>query len=323
MKKSLIVAVLALGCVLCAIILIKSNKTDQAKPTVAIFTTLSHPALDSVHDGFIKEMSATNGPHINFLEYNAEGNVQQANTIAQRIANDSNVIGILAIGTLAAQSIARAEKHKPIVIAAVSDPQAVMEIGKNEHICGLSDNIDADYQLTVIKTILPNIKSISLLYSPQETNSVFMIKNIAKQAEINNIKTHLIGVYESQQIATAAINACQKADVVLVPLDNLLVASIKTIIKATSSLPCAIITSNESPIHDGAAVAFGVDYEKSGHNAAMIMNKIITENINPTDIGFINPESVDVYLNDNTIKEKNITITQNTKIPLHRVSGKE
>jgi putative ABC transport system substrate-binding protein len=317
MKKSIVFYILAaIGIVTLGLIL--QNRPSGEKPQIAIITTLSHPALLSARDGFISSLRSTHRD-VQILEFNAEGNVQQANLIAQQIAQDNNVIAIFAIGTLAAQTIAKLEPRKPIVIAAVSDPGAVVS-KDTKNVCGFTDNIDANYQLTTITDLLPNVKSLSLLYSPAEANSVFMVDNLVRVARTKNITTSLIGVFEPQQITLAALNACKKSDAIVIPLDNLLAATIKTVIKATADLPCPIITSNESPIHVGATIAFGVDYEKSGQDAAILVEKIL-KGEEALNIGFIAPSFVEVFINDQVIKKKGVVVNPEVKISLRHVEG--
>jgi len=293
---------------------------NNNKDTIAIFTTIHHPALDDVRDGFIKEIKI-NYPEVKLVDYNAEGNVQQANIIASQIANNKNIMGVLSIGTLAAQSMAKKELIKPIVIAAVSDVKLIQSQGNN--VCGMTDTIDANYQMDTIIDILPNIKSISLLYSPHEANSISMVENLKKAALQKNITINLVGAFDAQQISSASLLACKKSDAVLIPLDNQLVAAMPVVIKSTKSLSCPIITSNESPIHQGASMAFGVNYKKSGADAALIMSKIIDTSKTYQEIGFIEPDIINLYINKKVIDQKNITLNENTKSKIIMINSEE
>lgn len=306
--KNLIILIISL--ILSALVYYYFLPVNNNKNIIAIFTTINHPALDDVRDGFIKQIKI-NYPEVKFIDYNAEGNAQQANIIASQISNNKNVIGILAIGTLAAQSMAKKELVKPIIIAAVSDVNLIQSKGNN--VCGMTDTIDAKYQIDTIIDILPNTKSISLLYSPNEANSISMVENLKKVALQKNIAINLVGAFDTQQISSASLLACKKSDAVLIPLDNQLVASMPVIIKSTKSLSCPIIASNESPIHEGASIAFGVNYKKSGSDAALIMSKIIDISKSPQEIGFIEPDIIDLYVNKKVINQKNIDINESIK----------
>ena len=284
-----------------------SLKEDKAaQPLVALVTTLSHPACEQIREGFL----AHNQPStLKFLDFNAEGSLQSAHLIAQQIAQNPHIIAILTIGTLAAQSIAQVEKKRPIIMAALSDPHALFpDLSDYKNICGLSDDIDAGFQLEVIASMLPTVKSISLLYSPHEINSSLAIKKLVHEAELKKLSVNLVGVYEPQQIAHAALRACKKSDAIVIPLDNQLVAAMPSVIKATKNQACPLITSNESPIHQGASIAFGVDYKNIGYKAREIMHDIIANNKTPQEIGFSKAEKPEIYVNNQALKEKNIKI---------------
>ncbi len=304
MKKFILLVAL----VLLGLLLYFWPETGKGKKSIAIFTTLSHPALENARLGFLNALSQSDLKDVNLLNYNAEGNLQQANLIAQNLSNNKNIVGIFAIGTLAAQTVAKAEKKRPIVIAAVSDPKVVVRDVKQDNVCGLTDSIDAEYEIETIMKLFPKITSISFLFSPSEDNSTSMVKRLNEAAQKKHVRVVNVGIHEPQQIMTGSKDACQKSDAVVIPLDNQLAASMPAVIKATRSMHCAIITSHESPIHDGAALAFGVDYRKSGEAAGSIMEKLLTKKTAPKDIGFLDPQSVDIFVNDAVVKEKGIDI---------------
>lgn len=278
----------------------------STEPNIAIFTTVSHPALNSVREGFIEHIAENAILKIRLKDYNAEANMQQANMLARQIAESDNLLGIIAIGTLASQTIAKVDQKTPIIIAAVSDPKAIT-VQAVSNVCGLSDSIDADFQISSLLALLPHINSISLLYSPHEDNSSAMVTKLHASALRHNLRVNLIGVSEPQQIQAASIAACQKSDVVLIPLDNQLVASMPAVIKATKAHPCPIITSNESPIHEGATMAFGVDYKKMGAKVGQIMQDLINKK-SPHDVGIINPSNIELYVNVRVATEKGLKL---------------
>lgn len=317
MTRNIVAASLIALIILVSIVLYKNQASPSLK-TIAIVTTLSHPALDAARRGFIDALSLDG--NVKVVEYNAEGNVQQANLIAHKIASDENVIGIFAIGTLAALTTAKNEHHKPIVIAAVSDPSMITDNNPHDNVCGLSDEINADYQIDTLITIMPTLKNIALLYSPHEENSVAMVKNLKQTLAKRGLASTLNGVHETQQIMMASLDACKKADAILIPLDNQLVASMPAVIKATKNLPCPVVTSNESPIHQGAALAFGVDYQKSGEHAGMLMSQILKGETSPKDIGFIAPKTIEFYVNDEVLRQKDIAIDDKTQRGLIHIS---
>jgi ABC-type uncharacterized transport system substrate-binding protein len=209
--------------------------------------------------------------------------------------------------------MAKAERQRPIIIAAVSDPKAILPDNGAQNLCGLSDAIDADYQIATIIDLLPHSKSISLLYSPHETNSSSVVQKLKDRIIAHGLRAELIGVYEPQQVTSASLLACQKSDVVLIPLDNQLAASMAAVIKASQHEKCAVILTHKEPIHHGAAIAFGIDYEKSGEQAAEIMALVLKEHKCSQEVGIINSEDIGVYVNERVVLERGIKLNSNAK----------
>lgn len=309
MKKNIVI-ILSLVIIVSTLALWRS--VQPTKKSIAVVVTLSHPALESTHAGFVNALKGASPIDADLIYFNAEGNVAHANLIAQKIASDDNIIAAFAIGTLAAQTLVKAEKHKPIVFAAVFDPRVLGTTSTN--VCGLSDAIAASYQIDTIIKLVPHIKRWALLYTPSETNSISMIDNLARELDTRAFTYTRAGVHEMQQIVTASRAACEQADAVIIPLDNQLVASFPAVVKATRDLPCLIITSNESGIHQGASIAFGVDYRKSGEHAGRLMKAILARTTSPEQIGVINPDALDLFVNDHVMKEKNIILDE-TSVP--------
>jgi len=320
MKKTPIILSLSVAFAL-ALTYVYLNGQKPAAKSLAIVTTLSHPALDHVRQGIKTALANGTLKDVALIDFNAEGNAQQANLIARKISKDQHILGIFAIGTLAAQAMAKVEKTRPIVIAAVSDPKVIIADTKADNICGLSDSIDANYQIDTVMKLLPHIKRLALLYSTNEANSISVIKQLSGAAAQRNLSVSMVGIHEPQQIMAASLDACQKNDAILIPLDNQLVASMPAVIKATRSLFCAVITTNESPIHQGASLAFGVDYQKSGQTAGRIMEEIVAGHTTTRESGFIDPSSVDIFVNDAVVKEKGLDVDMNAAPNIVHVQG--
>lgn len=318
MKKSTI-AVIGAAALSVSAISLYMRFTEAKGPAIAVFTTLSHPALDNVREGFIEQLKQI-APDYVIKDYNAQGSIQQANVVAREIAMNEDIKLILAIGTLAAQTMAKVEHDRPVIIAAVSNPEGVLPKDGGKNVCGLSDALDASYQIAIIQELLPSVKTLSLLYSPHEANSSSMVEKLEAVAAQKGLEIRLVGVLESQQVQSASQSACQKSDAVLIPLDNQLVASMPAVIKATKDFPCPIITTNAAPIHQGATIAFGIDYRKMGEDAAALLLQLQNKK-SPHDIGFIQAHDVRLYGNTRVLREKGLKLEGKVSDTIQAVEG--
>ncbi|HEX6605968.1 MAG TPA: ABC transporter substrate binding protein, partial [Chloroflexia bacterium] len=158
--------------------------------TVGILQTATHPALDFTREGakqaFI-QAGMVEGQTVTFDLRNAELDAPTAAKMADAfIAN--KVDAIITIGSLASQA-ALAEEQKqgstiPLFFTAVADPYVAKLAGKQE-----GDTITADPKihpafetgvqafppvedgLKLIKEVNPDVKTVGLLWNPNEPNS--------------------------------------------------------------------------------------------------------------------------------------------------------
>jgi ABC-type uncharacterized transport system substrate-binding protein len=88
------------------------------------------------------------------------------------------------------------------------------------------------------------------------------------------------------------------------------------VIKALKEQKCPVIISDQSLLHHGAAIAFGLDYQKIGWAASKLMADILAHKLSPREIGFINPSELGVYVNRDVLKEKGISLNPEHKTKL-------
>jgi putative ABC transport system substrate-binding protein len=305
MKKiKLVVTILVSIIALIFLYFVALSKEKNNTAKVAIVLTMSHQALDEVRAGILAGLPAG----LSVIDYNAQGSLQDAHLIAEQIHRRSDVIASFAIGSLALKSLSNKEKTRPLIFAAVSDPTAILGETLPTNVAGLSDAIDASYQLKTIMKLLPELKTLALLYSPQEQNSESAVAALKSAAKGLPLSIKLVGVHDSQSIAQASVTACQTADAVLIPLDNQLVSAMPLVIKSTKNEACPIISSNEAPLSQGAAMAFGLDYKASGQKAAEIAMRILNEKVSPSSFGIVQAANPSVFINIAVLKEKGIKL---------------
>jgi len=265
------------------------------KELIGILQTASHPALDRARQAFASQFPADQ------IKYqNAEGLATQAQAIAANFHSDPNIRAIYVIGTPAAQAMASIEKEKPIIFAAVSDPKAAGLMQGN--ITGVSDKVPAHKQIVLIREMLPYAKRLALLYNPAEANSVVQIEEMKKAAQSSGIEVVLVGVASPSEVVTATQSAAQKADAILVPTDNLLVSAMVTVARVALENKKPLFVSDPPSVERGAAACLGVDYTKSGKDAAALL-RLILNGAKPSDLPVITEDNPPRYMNKITLAE--------------------
>ncbi len=296
------------------------SASDQ-KPTIGIIQTAAHLSLDQTREGFITELSRLLNGNVQFIIQNAEGSSSQAQSIAENYHSHRKVQAIFAIGTPAVQAAARTERHKPIFIAAVSDPESLGVLAHG-NICGTSDRLNTDSQADLIQTVLPNIQTVSLVYNPGENNSQAMAKSMQEVLQQKGIQSLSFGVHTEAEIAQTIAAAARKAEALWMPADNLLAAAISLVAKEALNKKCPLFASHTEAVSKGAFLAMGVDYFELGKNTAELALQVLAQGKQPNDIGVIHPNNTAIFLNQTVADQLQIEIPDNLRSSMTLIQGK-
>lgn len=259
-NKRIIIFSVILILIFAGLKLLKKQKNKNCI-TIAIIQTASHPALDATLKGFIETIK-TKANNVNFILKNGQGSMADLHTIAQSFANDSSIDAIFAIGTPAAQACAHNEKIKPIFVAAVTDPFAA-GIGQ-PNICGSTDMIDVSKQIDLLQTLVPNVKTVAILFNQSEINAQIVSKKMESELSKRNLKKIKAAVTQESEIPLALDKAIKNGDVILTPIDNTIASSISFIAQKLINMKKPLIVSDNLLVQNGALAAAGVDYFSSG-----------------------------------------------------------
>lgn len=310
MKKIIILAIIITGLSTSFIVYQKNSAPSKNYEfTIGILQTASHPALDDAHVGFTKTLKELLADRITFIDQNAQGSIDTMHSIAQRMHNKKNVTSFYAIATPALQAIASIENLRPIVFAAVTDPKA-LNLPTTQNVTGVTDMINVQKQIQVIKQFTPTARTIALLYNSSEVNSIEMIKLIEQELISQQLIPLKVGVHSEVDIQAATESACRKADALLAPTDNSVASAIDSIAATALKYKKPLYVSDNLLVTHGALAACGVDYAECGKQAAHIMHRILIEGKKPSDLAVEQASTDIIYVNKKTLDLLDLTIPE-------------
>ena len=175
MMKKLLAIVLSL------VMLTAASATLAENKTVGILQFAEHGSLDNCREGFLQGLAKAGyveGENLTIKYYNAQADGGTDAQIAQSLVAYS-VDLICAIATPSAQAafnaVLSAKADIPVIYTAVSAP---IEAGlANDDgtpvglVTGTSDLLPVRNQLAMIRELMPDAKTVGLLYTSSETNS--------------------------------------------------------------------------------------------------------------------------------------------------------
>ncbi len=198
-----------------------------------------HPSLDNCREGFIAGLSEAGyveGENIEIDFQSAQDVPSVASQIAQNFASTGKDL-VCGIATPSAQALYTAcyDKGIPVIFNAVSDPVeaklAVSETEAMDGVTGVSDALPVEDQLKLIRAFLPDAKTIGILYTTSEANSVSTLAEYKEFAPKYGFEIVDTGVGTKAEIPQAADILVSKVDCISNMTDNAVVASLSVLLE--------------------------------------------------------------------------------------------
>ena len=275
----------------CANSKVKSSEKTDKKVRIGISQIAVHSALDDVRNSFKDELKSQ-GVDADFIEENAQGDITNANLIAQKFVQE-NVDLILAIGTPSAQSAKTATSDIPIIFSAVTDPVKAELVnakrfdninGKtndktvqvnDKNISGTTDATPIKKQLELFKTIDKNIKTVGIVYNTAEINSVIQVEQATAIAKELGIQIIAKGITNINEMSQAVDSLVDKVQGIYTITDNLIANAIKTVAEKANEHKIITVGSEKAHVDGGILVTDGISYKELGRQSAKMAKQVL------------------------------------------------
>lgn len=294
--------------------LLSCKKTSQIK--IGVLQLIEHNALDSAYKGFVdglKEAGYEDGKNIIIDYQNAQGEQANCITIGQKFINDKSDL-ILAIATPAAQAIANMTKDIPILITAVTDPADSKLVADNDapggNVTGTSDLTPVEAQIELLKEIIPNVKTVGLLYCSSEQNSVFQINIAKKKLDAMGIKYIDIAISNLNEIQQVIQNVIGKVEAIYTPTDNMIANGMATVALMTEPAKLPVICGEGGMTMLGGTATYGINYYELGKLTSTQAVSILKGDKKTSEMPIEYLQKFDLVVNTNMIESIGLTIPE-------------
>lgn len=293
-----------------------SSQSIMAKTAkVAVSQIVEHPALDATRQGLLDGLKAKGyeeGKNLKFDYKTAQGNPAIAVQIARQFVGENPDV-LVGIATPTAQALVSATKNIPIVFTAVTDPvgaklvKQLEQPGKN--VTGLSDLSPVEQHVELIKEILPNVKSIGVVYNPGEANAVSLMDLLKLSAAKHGIKLVEATALKSADVQSATQAIAEKSDVIYALIDNTVASAIEGMIVAANQAKTPVFGAATSYVERGAIASLGFDYYQIGVQTADYVVAIL-EGKEPGSLDVQVAKGSDLMINKTAAEQLGISIPE-------------
>ena len=316
--RKLLAPLLVVGILLTSLISLHQLKADKKKDVfrIGISQFITHQSLDATREGFVDELAKqgyVEGKNIEIDLQNAQGEQRNLKTISQQLAESSNVV--LAIATPSAQSLANTTQTTPVIFSAVTDPVSAKLVESREHpggnVTGTSDqSSDAiSIQINLIKKVLPKAKTIGILYTQSEPNSVVQKDEAKRLLEEKGFTVVEKTILDSNNVKAAAESLMTEVEMVFVPTDNIISSTMETVKQVSIKHKVPVFGGSTEMVAVGGLYNYGTNYEELGRQTARMLVRVL-KGEKPENIAVELPEKLELHTNQEMADALGIDISK-------------
>lgn len=307
MKKKIVISLFLYILVL---LFLLSNKL-VSKEVIAIVKSQDLALYNEIIDSF--KMSAYRLEKYNIKIYNGENDAKKIKKIFIDLKKDKPKL-IITVGLQVTDQAQQIIDNIPIIFCGVHNWKKFIK--KKDNITGIDLFPGAKILLSNFRLILPHLKNIGFMYTPNISNEIIKrFERIKKEENINIYKGKIqtkwvyneVTVKQIEKIIEKIIN---KIDILYLPSDPLIIndKTLPYIIETCQYWKIPLFTSWEEFVEWGALASFFPNHSNIGSQLAVIARKILLKNIPPKKIDVSKPVGLIFSINFTTKSKLNLNI---------------
>ncbi|MCI1134849.1 ABC transporter substrate-binding protein [Enterococcus gallinarum] len=258
-----------------------NNATEDGKKTVGILQLVEHGSLDAAYEGFkegLAEGGYKEGENLTLEYQNAQNSQDNLKSMSEKLVKNSPDL-LLGIATPAAVSLANETTDIPIVVTAVTDLVEAKLAESNEapgrNITGTSDMIPIDKQIQLLLSIVPDAKTIGIMYNAGEANSKIQANLAEKALKDAGVDVKVLTANTTNDVQQVTTSLAKDVDGIYVPTDNTFASAAAVIGEVAKETKTPIVAGSVEQVEDGALATFGIDYKSLGKQTGELAAKIL------------------------------------------------
>jgi len=281
---------------------------------VLVTAIVEHPALDAIRDGIkdeLKDNGFEAGKNLKWEYQSAQGNTGTAAQIARKFVGDNPDV-IVAIATPSAQAVVAATKSIPVVYSGVTDPVAAQLVKQwgatGSNVTGVSDLLELDKQVDLIKRVVPLAKRVGMVYNPGEANSAVVVQAMKQLLAKSGMTLVEAAAPRSVDVGSAAKSLIGKVDVIYTNTDNNVVSAYEALVKVGNDAKIPLVASDTDSVKRGAIAALGVNYYDLGRQTGKVVVRIL-QGEKPGDIASATSSKLELFVNTTAAQKQGVTLS--------------
>ena len=295
-----------------------SSTASDAEYTIGISQFAEHGSLDNCREGFLKglaEEGIVEGENLTVLYENAQADTGTAGQIADNfVSNKVDLICAIATPSASSAYTAAMKADTPVIYTAVSYPIST-GLAKDDgspigEITGTSDKLPVTQQLEMIRKILPDAKTIGIIYTTSEANSEATVKEYEAAVKDYGFTLETVGINTTADIPLAVDNLLTKVDCLNNLTDNTLVQGLATVLDKANAANIPVFGSEVEQVKNGCLASMGLEYVDLGVQTGKMAAKLLKGESKASEMNFELISQCGLYINTTVADQLGITIDE-------------
>ncbi len=280
-------------------------------------------AVDGLRQG-LKDLGYEEGKQFVLDVRDAKGDLKAAEDAARSLEREKAKI-IYALASSVAAAVKKATTEVPIVFNVGSDPVAAGLVesfarpgGRLTGLHFLLKDLTGK-RLEVLKEIVPNLRSIVIIYDPKNPvarESAELARGEAKRLGLAFAERHVSSVEDLRRAFQGLKPA--EADAFFYISDAMIGSQAQWIAETAKAKKLATMFQEQGVVAQGALASYGQNYRQLGRLSAKYAQKVLT-GTPPRDLRIETVEDVDLAINLATAKQLGIKIPPNVLARANKV----
>ncbi len=156
--------------------------------------------------------------------------------------------------------------------------------------------------------MVPNAKTVGMVYNPGEANSVVVVKELKELLAKQGMTLKEAAAPRTVDIGAAAKSLAGKVDVIYTNTDNNVVSAYEALVKVANESKIPLIAADTDSVKRGAIAALGINYLDLGHQTGKVVVRIL-KGEKPGAIASETSSNLELFVNTGAAQKQGVTLS--------------
>ena len=144
------------------------------------------------------------------------------------------------------------------------------------NVSGTTDMANIEEQLALIPRFVKDVKTVGLIYTASEDNSVVQARIARDLIEGKmGLQYEEVTVHSTNDVQQAVLSLIERCDAVYIPTDNILASAMSVVYDVTVPAKMPVFCGDTGMVLIGGVATLGLDYYKLGYQSGLMALKVL------------------------------------------------